>query len=95
MSGFSRKTRRLSRRTPRACDTARMRRAVRTVIRLIAAGIIVVAVMSLALEFTRSRQHRADFAVWRCVIDFLAVALGVVLFATSSKLAARLTDGFE
>jgi hypothetical protein len=72
-----------------------MKRAARTLIRLIAAGIIVIGVLSLGLEFARYRQHRADFSGWRCVFDFLAVTLGAILLAVSSKLADRFTDDFD
>ena len=72
-----------------------MKRVVRIVIRLIAAGIIVIGVMGLGLELARFKQHRPDFGVWHCVFDFLSVALGVVLFAASSKLANQMTDDFD
>ena len=72
-----------------------MKRAVRTVIRLIAAGIIVFGGLNLALEFARFRQHRADFSSGRCVVDSLVIVLGVILAAASGKLAARLTDDFD
>jgi len=72
-----------------------MKRAVRTVIRLIATGIIVFGGLTLALEFARFRQHRADFSSRRCVVDSLVIVLGVILAAASGKLAARLTDDFD
>lgn len=72
-----------------------MRRAVRTVIRLIAAGIIVVGGMNAGLEYVRHRMQGAEVSPWRVAIGTFGVVLGVGLFAASSPLAKRMTEDFE
>jgi hypothetical protein len=72
-----------------------MQRAVRSIIRLIAAGVIAIGILGLALEYARHRKGSADFSAWHCLRDSLAVALGAVLYAASSKLARRLAEDFD
>ena len=72
-----------------------MKRAVRTVLRLIAAGMLVVGAMNVGLEFVRHRMQGADIGWWRVGLGVLCVVLGVVLFIFSNSLAERLTDDFE
>jgi hypothetical protein len=72
-----------------------MKRAVRMVIRLIAAGIIVVGGMNTGLEYMRYRLHAAEINLWRVCLGLLGVLVGVTLFAFSSSLAERMTDDIE
>ena len=68
-----------------------MKRAVRTVIRLIAAGIIVIGSMSIVLEFARYKLQRAEPDIWQFLLGSFAIVAGLALFAASSRLAARWT----
>lgn len=65
------------------------------VIRLIAAGIIVVGGMSAGLEFVRQRMQGTELSLWRVILGVLGVVIGLVLFAVSTSLAAKLTDDIE
>jgi hypothetical protein len=65
------------------------------VIRLLAAGIIVVGGMNVGLELTRHRLRGVEISAWRCILGFLAVVLGLILFAGGPKLAERLTDDID
>ncbi len=69
-----------------------MKRAVRSVIRLVAAGGILIGAMYLGVEFMRYRLRSAEPGLLGTLLSVLAIVAGVVLFATSSGLAARLTD---
>ena len=72
-----------------------MNRAVRTVIRLVAAGLMVIGGMVIGLEFMRDRVKHAQLSVGQCVLGGLLIVAGVVLFWASSRLAERLADDFE
>lgn len=72
-----------------------MKRAVRTVIRLIAVGVALVGGMNAGLELVRHQMQGAEINLWRVCLGVLGVVLGLVLFATSSALAERLTDDIE
>ena len=73
----------------------RMKRAVRSVIRFIATGFIVVGGMYAGLEFAEYRTPGANPSVLRILVSTLAVVAGLVLFAASSGLAARFTDDYD
>ena len=72
-----------------------MKRAVRMVIRLIAAGIIVVSGMNVGLEYVRQRLSDVEVGWVRVCLGVLGVALGGALFAASNKLAGRMTDDID
>jgi drug/metabolite transporter (DMT)-like permease len=72
-----------------------MKRAVRTLIRLVAAGLAVVGVMVLGLEFIRLRGPSGRIDLWNGIVGLILVVLAVVLFAASSALAKRWTEDFE
>jgi hypothetical protein len=72
-----------------------MKRAVRMVIRLISAGIIVVAGMNVGLEYVRHRMQGTEIGLWRVCLGMLGVVLGLVLFAASTALAERMTDDID
>jgi hypothetical protein len=72
-----------------------MKHAVRTVIRLIVAGIIIVGGMNVGLEYVRHRMHGTETSLLRVGLGMLGVVLGLILVATSSSLAERMTDDFE
>jgi hypothetical protein len=72
-----------------------MKRAVRTVLRLIAAGLLLFGGLELALEFLRRRMPESHLSIWRCLAGTLLLALGVGLYAASARLAERWTDEFD
>lgn len=72
-----------------------MKRAVRTLIRLIASGSIIFGILEVGLELTRHRMQKAEISLWHCVIGGVLVVLGTILFAVSARLAEQLTDDFE
>jgi uncharacterized membrane protein HdeD (DUF308 family) len=72
-----------------------MKRAVRTLIRIIAAGFILFGVMEIVLEYARHRLPEAEISWLQIAIGSLLIVAGIVLLAVSSKLAEKLTDDFE
>jgi uncharacterized membrane protein HdeD (DUF308 family) len=72
-----------------------MRRAVRNLIRLIAAALLVFGVLEFIFEFTRERAEKAELDIWHLVLGAILVVAGIILFATSKKLAEKLTDDFD
>ncbi len=69
-----------------------MRRAVRNLIRLIAAGLIIFGVMEIGLELVRHRMRQTEIRLWQCVIGSALILIGGLLAAASSNLAERFTD---
>lgn len=72
-----------------------MKRAVRSILRLVAFGSIMVGGLEFVLEFLRHRVRHAEFSLWHCVIGGVLIGLGVVLWLFSAKLAERWTSGFD
>ena len=72
-----------------------MKRAIRTVIRLIAAGAIVIGGMDCGLEFVRHWRHFREISLWVCIINCLVIVAGVILFAASAALAEKFSDDFD
>jgi uncharacterized membrane protein len=72
-----------------------MTHAVKTVIRLIAAGIFIVAAMNVGVEYLRGIGQGEDTNSWRVSLSIMGVVLGVVLFFTSKSIANRLTDDVD
>jgi hypothetical protein len=72
-----------------------MKRAVRSVIRWIAAGFLLVGGLELGLEFERYRL-RGEAPGWgRCLLGIVLAMAGGVLFWASGRLAGKLTDDFD
>jgi hypothetical protein len=72
-----------------------MKRAVRAIIRLTAAGLSVLGGMEIGLEWVRHRMHKADISLWHYIFGAVLIGLGVLIFAASASLAERLTDDFD
>jgi hypothetical protein len=72
-----------------------MKRAVRTLLRLIAAALVVFGGMGLGLEFMRRRAQSAETSPWHYLAGSLLIVSGIILLAASSRVAARLTAGFD
>jgi hypothetical protein len=72
-----------------------MKRAVRSLIRVIAAALIVFGGMQMGLEFFRVRLNEEGMRWGQLISGSLLIAGGAVLFATSAKLAEMFTDDLE
>jgi hypothetical protein len=72
-----------------------MKRAVRNIIRLLAAGLIVFGGMEAGLEFMKDRLRQTEINNWHYIIGSLLVVCGMALFAISSGLAARVTGDYD
>lgn len=72
-----------------------MRRAVRNLIRIVAAALVVFGALEFVYEFTRQRTEQAEINLWHLALGAVLVIAGIVFFATSRKLAEKLTDDFE
>jgi hypothetical protein len=72
-----------------------MKRAVRTLIRLIAFGMLIFGILEIGLELTRHQMHKTEISILHCIIGGVLIVAGTILFAVSAKLAEQLTDDFE
>jgi hypothetical protein len=73
-----------------------MKRRVRTLIQVLASGLILFGGIVLVLEFIGHRLHKAaHINWWYCILGVVLIALGGFLFAGSESLAEQLTDDFE
>ena len=64
-------------------------------LRLAASGLIVIGGLLTGLEFLSHRARGIDVNLLKVAFYALMFVAGVVLFALSSSLAARLTGGFD
>jgi len=80
-----------------------MKRHVCTLIRLIAAGLIVFGGMEIGLEFVRKQVQRkpntavrpAPLNIWRIVFGSVLLVSGTALFVASPRLAEKFTEDFD
>jgi divalent metal cation (Fe/Co/Zn/Cd) transporter len=72
-----------------------MRRAVRNLIRFIAAGLVIFGGLEIGLEVMRDRLHKAGINLWHCFVGTILIVAGVLLFAVSARLAEQLTDDID
>lgn len=78
-----------------------MKRAVRTLIRIIAVALLVFGALEIGLEIAhhqvqvRNHVEPIHTNVWRYVIGGILFVAGVVLFLGSESLAEQLTDDIE
>jgi len=72
-----------------------MRHAVRTVLVLVAAGMILIAGMFLGLEVMKGRTGHGTPSVLLCVLYGVLVLVGAALIWKSNTIAGRLTDDFD
>jgi hypothetical protein len=72
-----------------------MKRAVRSLIRLVACGFAIFGGMEIVLEYVRHRARGTTVSVSSCVIGALLIVVGVIVFAFSTKLAETLADNFD
>lgn len=78
-----------------------MKRAVRTLIRIIAVALLVFGALEIGLEIehhqvqVRNHVEPIKTNVWRYIIGAILFAVGVILFLGSESLADQLTDDIE
>jgi hypothetical protein len=72
-----------------------MRRAVRSLISLVASGLVLFGVMEIGFQYVNHRMRKAEVSLWHCLAGGILFVLGLILFALSSRLAKRLTEDFE
>lgn len=78
-----------------------MKRAVRSLIRLIAAGLMIFGTLEICLEiahhFVQVREHiePATTNIWHYVIGAVLLVVGVVLILGAESLAEQLTDDVD
>lgn len=78
-----------------------MKRAVRTLIRIIAAALLVFGALEIGLEIEHHQVQLRDHVqpiqtnVWRYIIGALLFVAGVILFLGSESLADQLSDDIE
>ena len=78
-----------------------MKRPVRTLIQIIAAGLMLFGVLEIGLEFAHHqvqiREHIEPIKtnIWRYIIGVALFVVGVFLFAASDSLAEQLTDDID
>ena len=66
-----------------------------SLIRLVAAGLMVIGIMLGGLEFLNHRAKGVEISFLKIIFDSVMFIAGAVLFAVSNKLAARLTGEDE
>jgi hypothetical protein len=78
-----------------------MKRAVRTLIQIIAVGLMIFGVLEIGLEFAHHqvqvREHIEPIKtnIWRYVIGVVLFLAGIILFLGSNSLAEQLTDDID
>jgi drug/metabolite transporter (DMT)-like permease len=78
-----------------------MKRAVRTLIQIIAAGLMIFGALEIGLELehhavqVRNHVEPVETNIWRYIIGALLLLVGVILFAGSDSLAEQLTDDID
>ena len=78
-----------------------MKRAVRSLIRLIAAGLMIFGTLEICLEiahhFVQVREHiePATTNIWHYVIGAVLLVVGVILILGAESLAEQLTDDVD
>ena len=72
-----------------------MRRAVRSLIHLVAAGLVLFGVLEIGFQFVNHKMRHAELSVWHCLAGAALLVLGLLLFGVSGKLAKRLTEDFD
>ena len=78
-----------------------MKRAVCTLIRIIAAGLLVFGALDIVLELVhhlvqvRNHVENIQTNVWHYIIGAILIIVGVILFLGSESLADQLTDDID
>ena len=78
-----------------------MKHAVRTLIRIIAAALLVFGTLEIGLELVHHQVQVREHAqtihtnVWHYIIGAVLIVVGVILFLGSESLADQLTDDID
>ena len=72
-----------------------LQKGVRMLLRLVAFSMMLISGMLAGLEFLNHRAKGVDISFVKVAVNVIVFIAGIVLFAASSKLAARLTDEEE
>jgi hypothetical protein len=77
-----------------------MKRAVRSLIRVIAFGLAIFGILEIGLEIARQKIHAAQVEPpkshpWQYVIGAGLILAAIILFAGSDSLAEQLTDDVD
>jgi hypothetical protein len=72
-----------------------MKRAVRILICLTAAGLIVFGGLAIGLALLRHIVRHMELSAWLVTGGAALMVLGAILLAASARLARRLTDDFD
>jgi drug/metabolite transporter (DMT)-like permease len=78
-----------------------MKRAVRTLIQIIAAGLTIFGALEIGLEIVHHQVQVHNHAdpvkndIWRYVIGAVLLLLGLILFAGRESLAEQLSDDID
>ena len=72
-----------------------MKHTVQKLLRLVAAGLILIGGLNVAVEFARHWRLRDPLHLWNCLLWAVPVVLGLALFVKAAALARRLTDDFD
>ena len=78
-----------------------MKRAVRTLIRIIGVAVVVFGLLEIGLEIAHHQVQVRDHVnpvknnIWSYVIGAVLLFVGFILFAGSHSLAEQLTDDFD
>jgi drug/metabolite transporter (DMT)-like permease len=78
-----------------------MKRPVRTLIQIIAAGLMVLGALEIGLEIVHHQIQVHNHVdpiktdIWRYIIGAVLLLLGMILFAGSESLAEQLTDDID
>ena len=78
-----------------------MKRPVRTLIQIIAVGLMIFGVLEIGLEFAHHQVQVRDHIdpiktnIWRYIIGAVLCVVGIVIFLGSDSLAEQLTDDID
>ena len=70
-------------------------RNAKTVVRLVAAGFLVVGVLNLLMYWYQNHHDHKDLSILRCLWLSIPLVIGLLLLIKSSALARRLTQYFD
>ncbi|EEF60908.1 hypothetical protein [Pedosphaera parvula] len=66
-----------------------------TVIRLVAAGCLLISIMNLGLYYLKSQKDRVPMHAGRFLWLAIPLVIGIVLLVKSTAIARRLTEDFD
>jgi hypothetical protein len=71
------------------------RRIALTVIRLVAAGCLLISTLNLGLYYLKTHQARDSMHVGRSLLLAIPLVIGILLLIKSTAIARRLTQDFD